>query len=358
MHAIKDCEMGKINVVMTPNNHDYVVQLKKALEKKGVNVFLLPPFHYAIFYDIFRLIYLKLKGYTIFHIHFEYVFPSTFLMKIIIKFLKKIGYKIIWTIHDISDFKYSNRKLRSREKCQWLYYNSDYKFVHYKKNIERLKKYFDVEIENIEIIFHPCFEYKNTIGKKEARDILNIPYNKKVILSFGMIKRYKGYSELIKAFKKLDDSYICLIVGTGKHDPKTAEYIKKEAKKMRNIIVIDKYIPRDDVQIYFNASDVVVLPYIEITQSGIIPLAYSFGRPVIATDVGALSEMIINKKTGLVIPPNDLNALIDAIKKIFNMDYEKMGREAYKMAKEKFTWERLAEQTIKVYEKVLRNEDK
>ena len=346
--------MGKIKVVMIPSNHDYIVQLKKALEEKGVNVFLLPPFHYAIFYNIFRLIYLKLKGYNIFHIHFEYVFPFTFLMKIVVKFSKKLGYKIIWTIHDISDFKYSNKRLRSKEKCQWLYYNSDYKFVHYKKNIERLKKYFDVEIENVEMIFHPCFEYKNNIEGKRARDILKIPRDKKVILSFGMIKRYKGHIELIKAFKKLDDSYICLIVGTGKQDPKTTEYVKNEAKRMNNIIVIDRYIPSDEIQIYFNASDIVVLPYKDITQSGIIPLAYSFSKPVITTDVGALSEMVIDGETGLIIPPNDINVLVEAIKKIFDMDYVGMGKNAYILAKEKFTWERLAEKTIKIYEKVLK----
>ena len=319
----------EIGVVMTPHNHDYILELKKNLEKNGITVVLLAPFHYATPYNILKLIKLKLDGYNIFHIHFEYVFPSTFLMKAVIKFVKCLGYKIVWTIHDISrDYAYSNRKLRSKEKSRWLYYHSDYKFVHYQKNIDRLKNNFDVKIENVETIFHPCFNYPNNIKKENARNLLKIPSDKRVVLSFGMIKKYKGHIELIKAFKKLDDSYICLIVGTGKQDPKTTEYVKNEAKKMNNIIVIDKYIPRDEIQIYFNASDVVVLPYIEITQSGIIPLAYSFGRPVIATDVGALSEMIINKKTGLIIPPNDVDALVNAIKKIFTMDYKKWEREA------------------------------
>lgn len=345
----------KLRVVMVPNNHDYILSLKRNLEKKGVSVFLLPPFHYATPYNILKLLKLKLEGYTIFHIHFEYVFLFTTLMKIIIKVLKGIGYKIVWTIHDISsDYKYSNRKLRSKEKSRWLYQQSNYRFVHYKSNIERLKNCFDVEINNVEIIFHPCFNYKNDIKKAEARNFLKIPANKKVILSFGMIKRYKGYVELIESFEKLDDSYICLIVGSGNQDIKTTKYVKNKTKKISNLIIIDSYIQKDDIQIYFNASDVVVLAYRDITQSGIVPLAYSFSKPVIATNVGALSEMVIDGKTGLIIPPNNTEALITAINKIFAMNYEEMGVKAHEEFKN-YSWEKLAEQTINIYKKVLKN---
>lgn len=349
----------KLKVVMIPNNHDYIVSLKRSLEEKGVYVFLLPPFHYATPYNILKLLQLKLKGYILFHIHFEYVFPFTFFMKILIRLLKGIGYKVIWTIHDISsDYKYSNTKLRSKEKSRWLYQESDYKFVHYKSNIEKLKNCFDADIDNVEIIFHPYFNYKNNIKKEEARNILKIASNKKVLLSFGMIKRYKGHVELIESFEKLDDSFVCLIVGLGKHDIKTTKYLKNKAKKIPNLIFIDKYIQSDNIQIYFNASDVVVLPYKDITQSGIVPLAYSFSKPVITTNVGALSEMVIDGKTGLIIPPNDTEALTTAIKKIFTMDYKKIGENAYKLAQDKFTWEKLAEQTIKVYEGVVVNKNK
>lgn len=349
----------EIKVVMTPHNHDYILELKKNLEKKGITVTLLSPFHYATPSNILKLIKLKLDGYNILHIHFEYIFPSTFLMKVIIRFAKKLGYKVVWTIHDISkDFRYSNRRLRSREKAVWLYNNVDYRFVHYKKNIDRLKDCFGVKIENVEVIFHPCFDYENNISREDARKKLNIPSEKKVILSFGMIKRYKGYLDLVKAMAYLDDSYLCLIVGTGSQEPKTAKRIKEEAKRLNNVMVIDRYIPREEVQLYFNVADVIVLPYKDITQSGIIPLAYSFSKPVVATKVGAIPEMVKDGETGLLIPPNDVDASVNGIKKIFTMDYKKMGERAHKLAKEKFTWEKLAEQTIKVYEKVLENEDK
>jgi len=340
-----------VKVVMIPNNHDYILELKNNLESKDIQVALMSYFHYAAPYNILKLLALKLRGYNIFHIHFEYAFPFTFLMKIIVKLLKILNYKIVWTIHDISS-NYTS-KFRTKEKSRWLYQNTDYKFVHYKSNLARLKECFDVEIDNVEVIFHPVFNYPNTISKKEARKQLKIPRAKKVILSFGMIKKYKGQIELIKAFEKLNKEYICLIVGSGRNDSETSEFIKKKAKQYKDrLLFIDKYIPEDEIQIYFNASDVVVLPYKWITQSGIVPLAYSFSKPVIVTNVGASSEMVIDKKTGLLIPPNDINALVSAINHIFTMDHEKMGIKSH-AATRKFSWEKLAENTIKIYERVV-----
>lgn len=336
---------------MIPNNHDYIFELKANLESKGIHVALMSYFHYAAPYNILKLLMLKLKGYSIFHIHFEYAFPSTFFMKIIVKFLKLLNYKIVWTIHDISS-NYTS-KFRTKEKSRWLYENTDYKFVHYKSNLARLKECFDVEIDNVEVIFHPVFNYPNNITTEEARNRLGIPSSKKVILSFGMIKKYKGQIELVKAFEKLNKEYICLIVGSGRNDSETSEFIKKKAKQYKDrLMFIDKYIPEDEIQIYFNASDVVVLPYRWITQSGIVPLAYSFSKPVIITDVGASSEMVTDGKTGLLIPPNDINALVCAINHIFTVDYKQMGIKA-RDATRKFSWDKLAENTIKIYKRVV-----
>lgn len=336
---------------MIPNNHDYIFELKVNLESKGIHVALMSYFHYATPINILKLLILKLKGYNIFHIHFEYAFPFTFLMKIIVKFLKLLNYKIVWTIHDISNIYTS--KFRTKEKSRWLYQNTDYKFVHYTSNLTRLKDCFNVDIDNVEVIFHPVFNYPNNITTEEARKRLGIPSSKKVILSFGMIKKYKGQIELVKAFEKLNKDYFCLIVGSGRNDPETSEFIKKKAKQYKDrLLFIDKYIPEDKIQIYFNASDVVVLPYKWITQSGIVPLAYSFSKPVIITDVGASSEMVTDGETGLLIPPNNIDVLVQAINQIFTKNYKQMGIKAHADTR-MLSWEKLAENTIKIYRRVI-----
>jgi glycosyltransferase involved in cell wall biosynthesis len=114
-----------------------------------------------------------------------------------------------------------------------------------------------------------------------------------------------------------------------------------------NIELYIKSIPKDEIFLYFKNSDFVVLPYIEATQSGVIPLSYSMGKPVICTNVGGLPEQIFNK-TGLLIPPNDVNALVTAMDLLIsdkNLLYE-MSVEALKIAETELSWNISAEKLI------------
>ena len=345
-----------MKIIIIPHNHEYIEKLKEAMEKEGHMVYLLKPFHYSTPSNFLKIILLRMKGYKIIHLHWIYIFPFSFLMKFFVIFSKMLGYKVVWTIHNILPHESTKKDVK---KSRWLYGNVDYKFIHYKSNLERLKNTLHVELKDIEVIFHPVFvgSYPNEISNREAKRELKIPENKKVLLCFGMIRKYKGMELFADALEKLGDEYIGIIAGKGVSE-EVLKYLKEKEKRLDNLLVVDEYIQDDKIQVYFNACDVVVLPYTNITTSGVVLLAYAFGKPVITTNLGGMPEVVIENKTGLLIPPNNVEALTEAIKKLFNMDYEKMGEEAYKMAKEKFTWEKLAEQTIKVYEKVLENENK
>jgi glycosyltransferase involved in cell wall biosynthesis len=84
------------------------------------------------------------------------------------------------------------------------------------------------------------------------------------------------------------------------------------------VLVVNRYIPNDEVAAYFSASDVVVLPYLDATQSGIAQIAYNFNKPVITTDVGGLAEVVSDGKTGLVVPPDSASELARAIVRFFS----------------------------------------
>jgi glycosyltransferase involved in cell wall biosynthesis len=105
------------------------------------------------------------------------------------------------------------------------------------------------------------------------------------------------------------------------------------------------------VQVYFNACDFVVLPYTEITTSGVIPLAYAFSRPVITTDIGGLRD-VVNKETGILVPVADAHALRGAMERLFVADLEKMGRDAHDFAEKEFSWESNAQKIKRLYELV------
>jgi glycosyltransferase involved in cell wall biosynthesis len=99
----------------------------------------------------------------------------------------------------------------------------------------------------------------------------------------------------------------------------------------------------------------VVVPYLEATQSAVIATAYAFARPVIASDVGGLREMVIQGKTGLLVPPNDSSALAKAIETLARdgRRLSRMGRHARALAEKTWAWDKIAAQHISLYRGVL-----
>ena len=117
-----------------------------------------------------------------------------------------------------------------------------------------------------------------------------------------------------------------------------------------------EYIPDEDVEVYFKASDVVALPYNHVFQSGVLFLGYSFGLPVIATDVGSLREEIIEGKTGFICRPRDPADLALAIRKYFGSELFKelpeRRAEIRAYANARYSWTRVGELTEAVYERL------
>ena len=108
-----------------------------------------------------------------------------------------------------------------------------------------------------------------------------------------------------------------------------------------SIILINEYVPDDRVEYYFSACDVVVLPYESATQSGIVQIAYGFNKPVIATSVGGLPDVVTEGKTGYLIKPFDSDAIADAVIKCFCNDQLNIFTENIKSESERFSWDRI-----------------
>ena len=118
-----------------------------------------------------------------------------------------------------------------------------------------------------------------------------------------------------------------------------------------------EHIPDEEVEVYFKAADVLVVPYVHIFQSGVPFLAYSFGLPVIATDVGSLREDIIEGRTGFVCQPQDSYDLARTIEKYFKSDLfkdlENRRSEIKNYANERYSWDKVAAITTGVYSRLL-----
>jgi len=112
--------------------------------------------------------------------------------------------------------------------------------------------------------------------------------------------------------------------------------------------LIDRYVPNEDVEMYFKACDLVVLPYLTATQSGVVQTAFSFGKPVVVTRVGGLPDVVTDGETGYVVPPDDPAALAAAMERFFAEDAGERMREAIGDDLERFSWDRCMRALIAV----------
>jgi len=183
-----------------------------------------------------------------------------------------------------------------------------------------------------------------------ARKKMKISDEKRVILFFGLIKRYKGLEYLVSAFQKVKeelDNVTLLIVGSiyngDNEDFKFYSDLIDLISHDDNIICVNEYVPFEKIHSYFLASDVVVLPYIKTYTSGVLLAAYAAGRPVIVTDTGALSEVVDIGKSGFIVPPKDVNILAQTIMKtLSNPDHmEEMGNYAKHLSETLYSWKKL-----------------
>jgi len=196
---------------------------------------------------------------------------------------------------------------------------------------------------------HPVFEiFGAAITKAAARKELSLSA-KNVILYFGYVRRYKGVMVLLEAMQHLKEWQAeigetqLLVVGEFYDDEKKYRQRSRELNLDSCIRFVADYVPNEHVARYFCAADAVVLPYLSATQSGIAQIAYNFDKPVIATNVGGLAEVVVDQKTGFLVPPDDPRALVEAIRQFYRDQRENEFSENVKIEKRKYSWERVVE---------------
>lgn len=138
----------------------------------------------------------------------------------------------------------------------------------------------------------------------EMSDMVENPY----LLFFGRIDKYKGIGNLLRAYGSVADMALPLVIAGG---GTLSDEEKELASNARNVTLINRYILDGEMKWLFSHSTGVVLPYIEATQSGVIPIAYAYGKPVIVSDVPGLTQFVKDQQTGFVV--KDITALSDAI---------------------------------------------
>jgi len=266
-------------------------------------------------------------------------------------------------------------------------------FVHTQVMKNELLADFAVPKQKVSVI---PFGINNTVPNTaltavEAKRKLGINPGDKTVLFYGNIAPYKGLEFLIAAltrFKRAECSrtepdqeapapspgsrtsglrpvpsgYRLIIAGRVKHCDTYWNNIQTaivQGGLEHRVVKRIEFIPDEETELYFKAADVLVLPYTHIFQSGVLFLAYSFGLPVIAADVGSLKDEIIEGETGFVFPAKDSTALAQAMQTYFSSDlYKNLADrrpEIRASANERYSWTKVAAITTQVYSSLIEN---
>jgi glycosyltransferase involved in cell wall biosynthesis len=189
---------------------------------------------------------------------------------------------------------------------------------------------------------YSVFKDYNTFTKEEARIALNISPRKNVILFFGLVREYKGLQYIIYAMKNIITSIDCALLVVGEFYEAKDKYISlvNDLLLQEHVVIIDKYVKNEEIPVYFCSADVVVLPYVSATQSGIVQIAFGFHKPVITTNVGGLPEAVEDGKTGFIVEPKSPEQLAEAVIRYYREGCEARFSEAIRGQLDTFSWER------------------
>lgn len=229
---------------------------------------------------------------------------------------------------------------------------ADY-FVVMSRIVERDLKKFN-KSKPYKLISHPVYNiFGEKVSKSAAKEFLLNEYkidlrNDKVILFFGYIRKYKGLIYLIEAMKQILRRFDVKLVIAGEFyedESHTREKIK-QLNLEENIFLFSDFISNEKVKYFFCACDFVALPYIDATQSGITQIAYYYDKPVIATDVGGLKEIVIDDKTGFIIKPGSSEAIADAVINFYENNLEEKFSNGAAEEKKKYTWEGFVKEAV------------
>ena len=195
---------------------------------------------------------------------------------------------------------------------------------------------------------HPtynAFRIRN-LTKSQAREELLLPVDEKVLLFFGFVREYKGLKHLIKAMpevKRRLGNVRLIVAGAFGSDRVSYRRMIDDIGANDCIEVVDRYIADNEVEKYFAACDIAVLPYESATQSGIVQIAFGFGKPVIVTNVGGLPDVVADGQTGYIVERGDPGQLADAIVRFYENDMAERFEAQVRREADRFSWDRLVE---------------
>jgi glycosyltransferase involved in cell wall biosynthesis len=270
--------------------------------------------------------------------------------------------RIVLTVHNVNMAKRDGNDGLINRLTLWVQYRlADHLFVHTPQMKAELTDEFGVPATKVSVI---PFGLNSTVPdtaltSSMARKRLGLDEAAKTVLFFGNIAPYKGLEYLVEAIGMVGRSLPdCHLIIAGR--PKGSEaYWPSIERRIEDLGLGSKvtrqigYVPDVDTETYFKAADVLVLPYTHVFQSGVLSLAYNFGLPVIATNVGSLKDDIVEGMTGFVCEPRDPESIAKTLEHHFASplysELDARRSEIRRFASERYSWTTVAAITTSIY---------
>lgn len=195
----------------------------------------------------------------------------------------------------------------------------------------------------IRVGHHPVYDGfpRRHLTRAQARQLVGIDSDAPLLLFFGFVRRYKGLPYLLEALAQLPQSIRLLVAGEFWEDEQTYRDLIARLGLTSRVVVHNRYVPNEDVEACFVATDALVLPYLSGSQSGVGMIAFNYALPIIATRIGGLAETVRDGETGLIVPPADSAALAGAIARFFGERLGAAFRSAVIQQRDRLSWSAL-----------------
>lgn len=269
------------------------------------------------------------------------------------------GHKVVYTAHDV--LPHDNENYSNRLIFKLIYKTQNFIVVHTEYIRQRIINEFNIKPGKIKVIKHGVYELngKLDIDPVNFKHKLKIREEEFVLLFFGMLKKYKGLDLLAESFNMVREQEqfpIRLIVAGEAHDgyEKEIKQIADQHLKEAADLYI-RFIKEEELNTFFGAADVTILPYREASQSGVMFMSFAHGVPVIVPDLGGFPDDVIAGKTGLIFEKGNSDELKNRILEaysIWGVNNERLKSEIAEITKKKYSWNASAEELKNIYQSI------